>query len=229
MDVEEMSAKQIKEVPRPFRSIVASGNMKMLTKKLRADYTDAASIKKIIAILMIPKLSMPAFPRRSALLKDFQKHLKRVKKYKKYKKNKRLEKIKTRSKVEEMGPKEIMEVPRVFRPIVASGNLKMLTNKLELDNTDRKSLKKAILILRMKNIVMPGFPRKAELLKTFIKRLKRLRIRKRRRKLKKLRKKEKLKAKEAMENLEAKATDGKAVEDAAATKTDESAPSEKAK
>jgi len=224
-----MSAKQIKDVPRPFRSIVASGNMKMLTKKLRADYTDVASIKKIIAILMIPKLSMPAFPKRSALLKDFQKHLKRVKKYMKYKKNKKLEKIKTRSKVEEMGPKEIMEVPRVFRPIVASGNLKMLTNKLELDNADRESLKKAILILSMKNLVIPGFPRKAELCKSFLKQLKRLRARRKRKKLKKLRKLEKLKEKEAQEKPEENATDEKAGEAATSTKPEESAITEKPK
>jgi len=224
-----MSAKQIKEVPRPFRSIVASGNMKMLTKKVRADYTDVASIKKIIAILLIPKLSMPGFPKRPTLLKDFQKHLKRVKKYKKHKKNKKLEKIKTRSKVEEMGPKEIMELPRVFRSIVASGNLKMLTNKLELDNTDRKSLKKAILILSMKNMVLPGFPRKAELCKSFLKQLKRLRGRRKRKKLKKLRKLEKLKEKEALEKPEDKATDEKAVEAPTSTKQEESAATEKPK
>merc|ERR1712060_479934 len=141
------------------------------------------------------------------------------------KKNKKLEKIKTRSKVEEMGPKEIMEVPRVFRSIVASGNLKMLTNKLELDNTDRKSLKKAILILNMKNMILPGFPRKAELCKSFLKQLKRLRGRRKRRKLKKLRKLEKLKEKEAQ--TDENATDEKAVEAPTSTKPEESAATEK--
>jgi len=229
MNVVEMSAKQIKDVPRPFRSIVASGNMKMLTKKLRADYTDVASIKKIIAILLIPKLCMPAFPKRSALLKDFQKHLKRVKRYKKYKKNKKLQKIKTRAKVEEMGPKEIMEVPRVFRPIVASGNLKMLTNKLELDNTDRQSLKKAILILSMKDVVMPGFPRKAELCKSFLMQLKRLRRRRKRKKLKKLRKLGKPTEKESQVKPGENAADEKAVEAATSTKLEENATTEKPK
>jgi len=207
LKVEEISAKEIMKIPRAFRSIVASGNIKILSQKLRADIADITSLKKIIAILKIPKLMIPAFPKKGETLKSFEKHLKKVKKYKKNKKLKKLEKITIRSKVEEIGPKEIMEVPKSFRSMVASSNLKMLTKKLEMDKTDRKSLKKAIAILQIPKLSMPAFQKKADLLKSFKKQLKKLRKRRRRRKLKKIKKQEKQK-------LTASAAEGKAEEEA---------------
>ena len=77
-------------------------------------------------------------------------------------------------RVAEMEAKEISTLDPAFQPLVASGNITMLTNKLEVNKSDMVSLEKAIDILKIPDLALPAFPKKADLLKGFQKQLKKL-------------------------------------------------------